>query len=118
MMRSFRINTNDPYKILGVATTASIGEINHAFKRRALETHPDRTGGTKEAFQQVNAAYQKVLKMHSAKNGVKTNADRYSERSSQERAKELKKEKRKAYALIGIISTITLISGVLAFIIR
>lgn len=37
-------------------------DINKAFARKAKETHPDRAGGSTEAFQKVNEAYQYLKK--------------------------------------------------------
>jgi molecular chaperone DnaJ len=51
----------DPHEILGVSPGASEEDIKRAYKRMAMEWHPDRHGGSKEAeerFKEVNAAYQ------------------------------------------------------------
>lgn len=45
------------YETLGVPDTASAAEIHTAFKRRALETHPDKGGAVVE-FQSVLEAFQ------------------------------------------------------------
>lgn len=47
----------DYYLILGVSTNASTGEVKAAFRRRALELHPDRSGLGSEPFQQLQEAY-------------------------------------------------------------
>jgi len=50
----------DLYKTLGVAPTASEEEIKRAFRSLALEYHPDRNPGVREAeerFKEVNYAY-------------------------------------------------------------
>lgn len=50
----------DYYKILGVSKSASQDEIKAAFRRLALQYHPDR-GGDKETetkFKEINEAYQ------------------------------------------------------------
>jgi DnaJ family protein A protein 2 len=46
----------DLYKVLGLERGATEEEIRKAYKRRSLETHPDRPGGSKEEFQAVNEA--------------------------------------------------------------
>lgn len=49
------------YVILGIAHTASIAQIKAAFKRKAIEYHPDKHQGSKvaeEKFKQINEAYQ------------------------------------------------------------
>lgn len=50
----------DYYEVLGVGKSASADEIKKAFRRLAVEHHPDR-GGTEEKFKEVNEAYE-VLK--------------------------------------------------------
>lgn len=47
----------DYYEILGVSRSASQDEIKAAFRKKAMEHHPDR-GGNAEKFKEVNEAYQ------------------------------------------------------------
>jgi len=52
--------TRDYYDILGVKKDASADEIKKAFRRAAVEHHPDR-GGDEAKFKEINEAYE-VLK--------------------------------------------------------
>lgn len=47
----------DYYEILGVARSASQQEIKAAFRKKAMEHHPDR-GGDAQKFKEINEAYQ------------------------------------------------------------
>lgn len=47
----------DYYSILGVNKQASAEEIKKAYKRKAMEHHPDR-GGDHNTFAQINEAYE------------------------------------------------------------
>jgi molecular chaperone DnaJ len=51
---------HDYYELLGVPRNASGGEIKQAFRRLALQYHPDRNKdpGAEEKFKEINEAYQ------------------------------------------------------------
>jgi molecular chaperone DnaJ len=51
----------DYYEILGVAKSASADEIKKAFRRLAVQFHPDKEGGDETKFKEINEAYE-VLK--------------------------------------------------------
>ena len=46
------------YDIIGVDKKASTDEIKRAYKRKALELHPDKNNGNKEEFQKLTHAYE------------------------------------------------------------
>src|ERR1044071_1196532 len=51
----------DYYEILGVTRTATEVELKQAYRRLAVQYHPDKNPGDKEAeekFKEINEAYQ------------------------------------------------------------
>lgn len=55
------MSKRDYYEVLGVSKDASPDEIKKAFRRKAVELHPDKEGGDETKFKEVNEAYE-VLK--------------------------------------------------------
>lgn len=51
----------DYYEVLGVGKSASADEIKKAFRRLAVQYHPDKEGGDETKFKEINEAYE-VLK--------------------------------------------------------
>jgi molecular chaperone DnaJ len=51
----------DYYETLGISKTASPDEIKKAYRRLAVQHHPDKEGGSEEKFKEINEAYE-VLK--------------------------------------------------------
>ncbi|HET9412167.1 MAG TPA: molecular chaperone DnaJ [Candidatus Saccharimonadales bacterium] len=51
----------DYYEVLGIGKSASADEIKKAFRRLAVQYHPDKQGGDEAKFKEINEAYE-VLK--------------------------------------------------------
>ena len=50
----------NPYEVLGISKSASEEDVKKAFKKKAMEYHPDKTSGDKEKedkFKEINEAY-------------------------------------------------------------
>jgi DnaJ domain len=50
----------DPYKVLGIRATASLQEVENAYRDKLVKHHPDR-GGDHWAYEQVQAAYAEII---------------------------------------------------------
>lgn len=55
------MSKRDYYEVLGVGKSASADEIKKAFRRKAIQYHPDKESGDEAKFKEVNEAYE-VLK--------------------------------------------------------
>ncbi len=72
----------DPYKVLGVAPTASDDEIKKAYRALARKYHPDKYRDSdlsdlaSEKMKEVNAAYEEIQNMR--KNGSSNRSGGYS----------------------------------------
>lgn len=53
------------YKMLELETDASIDEVKSAHRRLAAQFHPDSADGDTERFQQIQAAYELLVNLHS-----------------------------------------------------
>src|ERR1700712_4051899 len=55
------MSKRDYYEVLGVNKDASADEIKKAFRKLAVQHHPDKEGGDETKFKELNEAYE-VLK--------------------------------------------------------
>jgi len=53
----------NPYTVLGIPKGASQKQIRLAYRSKAMETHPDRNHGSRDAFDEVQAAYDLLRNM-------------------------------------------------------
>ena len=52
------LGNDDPRAVLGVGPGATWAEIKSAYRRLALQHHPDRPGGDAAMFRKIQAAYE------------------------------------------------------------
>lgn len=55
------MSKRDYYEVLGVSKSASADELKKAYRRLAVQHHPDKEGGSEDKFKELNEAYD-VLK--------------------------------------------------------
>jgi hypothetical protein len=51
----------EAYEVLGLDPTASDDEVRDAYRDQAKELHPDTEGGSADAFQELNDAYERIV---------------------------------------------------------
>ena len=54
----------DPYTVLGVKRESSLATIKAAFHSLAHKTHPDKVGGSGDAFKEVSEAWAQIQRFH------------------------------------------------------
>ena len=52
---------SDYYQILGVDRNATEKEIKKAYRKLALENHPDKPTGNEEKFKKISEAYEVLI---------------------------------------------------------
>lgn len=77
----------DPYKILGLDSSASAEEVKRAYRKKARENHPDLNPGDEQAakrMNEVNEAYDRIMNpdKYAAEDARRAAADRASGRAS------------------------------------
>ncbi|WP_049935014.1 ferredoxin Fer [Haloplanus natans] len=65
---------DDPFEVLGVDPDAGDADIDEAYRRRVMQTHPDQ-GGSARAFQRVKDAYERILAMENGGAGDRDDAE-------------------------------------------
>lgn len=50
----------NPFEVLGLSSKASLDEVKVAFRKKALEHHPDQ-GGSTEAFLELRRAWESIV---------------------------------------------------------
>lgn len=89
------------YDTLGVDKGADAATVKKAYRKRARQTHPDKPGGNKEAFQQVQRAYGLL------KDSVKRAAyDQFGDAADSVKTLRTQAEETLAQLAIGCASTI------------
>jgi hypothetical protein len=84
-----RLHENSAYALLGVSSDATDAEIKRAYRLVARECHPDK-GGDKEEFQELNAAFERIMEQRKSVSGGKwpRNGGGDADGSDQEQAHE------------------------------
>ena len=65
---------DDPFEVLGVDPDAGDADIDEAYRRRVMQTHPDQ-GGSARAFQRVKDAYERILAMENGEAADRDDAE-------------------------------------------
>lgn len=71
------MNVNDAYSVLGLSPASSMEEVKNAYKKLALQYHPDKNSSpdATQRFQEIGAAYNHVIKHLENPSGVSFSDD-------------------------------------------
>lgn len=73
-LRELEQGSTDSLKVFGLGPNYNLEELKVAYKRLAMETHPDRQGGNTERFQLVTKCYMSLLERLKEKTAEFANA--------------------------------------------
>lgn len=73
-LRELEQGSTDSLKVFGLGPNYNLEELKLAYKRLAMETHPDRPGGNTERFQLVTKCYMSLLERLKEKTAESSNA--------------------------------------------
>ena len=77
-----KMRVPDHYAALGIQETADAADIRKAYKKRALQTHPDK-GGDEEEFKRVGRGLRRAIRSREAE-GVRRDAYRWSRQGARD----------------------------------
>ncbi len=58
--KNIDVDTLDPYEVLNVSKKFTWDELKEAYRKLAINTHPDKTGGNKELFNIITYCFKKL----------------------------------------------------------
>lgn len=79
------LSQDQALRILGIETLPDIDELKKAYKRASIKNHPDK-GGSAEAMQNVNAAYEILSKSKNSSNSYAAAKETYKETKARREA--------------------------------
>lgn len=118
------MNLHDYYSILGIRQGASYDEIRKAYRRKAMEYHPDRNHceNAQEMFIRVTEAYEYLISHPHGRNISEEEARRnyqawvdYRRAEARKRAEEYAKKSYSAFRKSPIYKSTTVIDGTMVF---
>ena len=105
---SHQYNSVNHYRILGINKNATEKEIKEAYHKLAMQYHPDKNSGDKNAlkkFQEISCAYEYLSNQASNKSeGIKQSSNYSAHYKNYDFAKEDKKERETKTFFVGLLS--------------
>jgi len=74
-VKNVNLSEIDPYQVFDIPKDFTWEQLKNAYKKAALQTHPDKTNGNRELFDFVTSSFEKLALEYKARNSNKSHQE-------------------------------------------